>query len=131
PGGYFFIDWNGNICPCVFIPYYLDNVIELYKEGKTLADAIESKLFTRIRDWQAEYGYKRQEKEVGNWLRQCPIRDHYGIMHKILLETSAKPSDPSGEKIINDENHKKDLVSYGERIGELTEEKWKREYLMA
>ena len=131
PGGYFYIDWNGNICPCVFIPYYLDNVIELYKEGKTLADAIESKLFTRIRDWQAEYGYKRQEKEVGNWLRQCPIRDHYGIMHKILLETSAKPSDPSGEKIINDENHKKDLVSYGERIGELTEEKWKREYLMA
>jgi MoaA/NifB/PqqE/SkfB family radical SAM enzyme len=26
--GYFYIDWNGNIAPCAFFPYYLANVCD-------------------------------------------------------------------------------------------------------
>ncbi len=33
PGGYFYIDWNGNIAPCVFFPYYIDNLYDIYTSG--------------------------------------------------------------------------------------------------
>ena len=32
-GGYFYIDWNGNIAPCVFFPYTLANIEDLYRGG--------------------------------------------------------------------------------------------------
>ena len=128
-GGYFYIDWDGNICPCVFVPYYLDNIIELYKKGKKLDDAIQSKLFKRIRKWQSEYGYEKPGKEVGNWFRQCPIRDHYGVMHEILTETKAKANDPSGESALKDNKYEKGLIAYGEAIDKLTKEMWKKDYL--
>ncbi len=28
PGGYFHLDWDGNISPCVFAPYAVDNIYE-------------------------------------------------------------------------------------------------------
>jgi len=128
-GGYFYIDWDGNICPCVFIPYYLDNVVELYKNGKKLSDAIHSDLFERIRKWQADYGYEKPKDKVGNWLRQCPIRDHYDVICKILTETDAKANDPSGEEELKDEEYRKGLSKYGKKIEELTKETWEKEYL--
>ena len=128
-GGYFYIDWDGNICPCVFVPYYLDNIIELYKKGKKLDDAIQSKLFKRIRKWQSEYGYEKPGKEVGNWFRQCPIRDHYRVMHEILIETKAKANDPSGESALKDDKYEKGLIAYGEAIDKLTKEMWEKDYL--
>ncbi len=128
-GGYFYIDWDGNICPCVFVPYYVDNVIDIYKNGRGLSDAIESTLFKRIREWQSEYGYGKPRGEVGNWLRQCPIREHYAKMHRILTETSAKASDPSGDEALKDEKYRKGLIEYGEKIGKITEEKWQKEYI--
>jgi len=30
-GGYAYVDWHGNVTPCAFIPYYVDNIYELYK----------------------------------------------------------------------------------------------------
>ncbi len=129
-GGYFYIDWDGNVCPCVFVPYSVDNIVELYKKGESLENAINSELFTKIRRWQADYGYERTRNEVGNWLRQCPIRDHYSIMYKILKETDAKPIDSSGEEILKDGKYTKGLVEYGERIEELTKDIWKEEYLL-
>ncbi len=129
-GGYFYIDWDGNICPCVFVPYYLDNVIELYKNGKNLSDAMQSELFKKIRKWQSEYGYERPRNEVGNWLRQCPIRDHYDVMHKILTETNAKANDPSGDEALKDKEYVRGLSTYGKKIEKLTKETWEYEYLL-
>jgi len=108
----------------------VDNIIELYKRGKSLENAINSELFKKIRRWQAGYGYERPRNEVGNWLRQCPIRDHYDTMYKILKETNAKPIDTSGEEILKDENYRKGLVRYGEHIEELTRDIWEKEYLL-
>lgn len=129
-GGYFYIDWDGNVCPCVFVPYTVDNIAELYKENKSLEDAINSELFRKIRCWQADYGYEKPRNEVGNWLRQCPIRDHYNVMYKIIRETNAKPIDSSGEGILKDEEYRKGLIGYGERIEELTKDMWQKEYLL-
>ena len=93
-------------------------------------DAINSELFRKIRSWQADYGYERPRNEVGNWLRQCPARDHYNLIYKILKETNAKPIDPSGEEILKDEKYREGLVQYGERIEELTKDMWEKEYLL-
>jgi MoaA/NifB/PqqE/SkfB family radical SAM enzyme len=39
-GGYFYIDWNGKVTPCVFIPYSPVNINDAYREGKTLNDIL-------------------------------------------------------------------------------------------
>ena len=90
-GGYFYIMWTGEITPCVFIPFKdkeINNVYELYKNGKSIFDVLDSKLFKAIREWQIEYG-----KKGGNQLMPCPIRDHATKFREIVLETRASPID--------------------------------------
>jgi MoaA/NifB/PqqE/SkfB family radical SAM enzyme len=53
-GGYIYIDWDGNIMPCVFIPYYADNIYNLYRNGGTIADALFSTFMKNGRQWQDE-----------------------------------------------------------------------------
>ena len=38
-GGYFYIDWNGAVSPCVFVPYSPVKVNKVFKEGGNLNDA--------------------------------------------------------------------------------------------
>ena len=51
-GGYIYIDWHGNVTPCAFIPYYVDNIYDLYNSGKTLSDALFSDFMKNGRKWQ-------------------------------------------------------------------------------
>jgi MoaA/NifB/PqqE/SkfB family radical SAM enzyme len=37
-GGYFYIDWNGAVSPCVFVPYSPVNIKDVYARGGTLND---------------------------------------------------------------------------------------------
>jgi MoaA/NifB/PqqE/SkfB family radical SAM enzyme len=40
-GGYLYIDWNGNVMPCVFVPYVVDNIITTENRGEDpYSDAI-------------------------------------------------------------------------------------------
>ena len=55
--GYFYVNWHGNVMPCVFVPFYEDNVHDLYNRGLSLADALHSEFFKRGRKWQAEHGF--------------------------------------------------------------------------
>jgi MoaA/NifB/PqqE/SkfB family radical SAM enzyme len=48
PGGYFYVDWNGNIAPCVFFPYYVDNLYGIYANNLSLTDVLESGFFQTI-----------------------------------------------------------------------------------
>ncbi|MCS7134547.1 MAG: radical SAM protein [Candidatus Pacearchaeota archaeon] len=127
-GGYFYIDWNGNIMPCVFIPYYEDNVFQLYKEGKTIADALFSEFFKRGRKWQDEYGFAHQSNP-NNWLMPCSIRDHYVNFKKNILTKKAKPEDRDASIAIKSKNFEKFLDAFDKKLAELTDSIWKREYL--
>ena len=40
--GYFYINWNGTITPCVFSPYSTMNINDLFNNGGTLNDVYES-----------------------------------------------------------------------------------------
>lgn len=127
-GGYAYVDWHGNVTPCAFIPYYVDNVHELYKNGKTLADAMFSELMKNGRKWQREYGLD-DLKKPHNWLMPCSIRDHYEIFRKSILTKDAKPEDPNAKEALESAEYSEVLKNYDENLQGLTEKIWEDEYL--
>lgn len=127
-GGYLYIDWNGNIMPCVFVPYYVDNIYDLYAQGKSLADALFSRLMVNGRRWQDEYGYDHRHHPE-NWLMPCSIRDHYDNFRKSILTDDAKPEDESAEKILRSEAYYRGLMEYDRQLEQLTEPIWEKEYV--
>ena len=129
PGGYFYIEWNGNVTPCAFIPYSTLNIKEIYKSGGNLSDVLNSPLFRKVRDFQYSYGYQKNSKDIGNWFAPCPIRDHYDVAFKAIKESNAYPIDEQAEEAINDPSYYKELVEYGKKFQELTDDKWRNEFL--
>lgn len=127
-GGYFYIDWHGNVTPCAFIPYYVDNVYDLYKNGKTLSDALFSDFMKNGRKWQKEYGLDNCKKPH-NWLMPCSIRDHYDIFRNTVLPKKAKPEDEKAKEALESDDYFHVLKSYDERLQQLTEKIWQNEYL--
>jgi MoaA/NifB/PqqE/SkfB family radical SAM enzyme len=124
-GGYFYIDWNGNIAPCVFFPYYLENITELYQAGRCLSDVLELPYFRRIREWQADY--LRDGGRVQNLFRPCPMRDHHDFAHRTVREFGAKPMDEEAARAIGDPKYCRRMVEYDAEVGKLLDPLWERE----
>ena len=127
-GGYAYVDWHGNITPCAFIPYYVDNIYELYRNGQTLADAMFSEFMKKGRQWQREYGLDNW-KRPDNWLMPCSVRDHYEIFRKSILPREAKPEDENAKEALDSNEYFEILKNYDEELQGLTEKIWKNEYL--
>ena len=127
-GGYFYIDWHGNITPCAFIPYYVDNIYDLYDSGKTLSDALFSDFMKNGRKWQREYGLDNWKKPK-NWLMPCSIRDHYEIFRNSVLPKDAKPEDEKAREALESEEYFEVLKNYDEELQGLTKKIWQSEYL--
>ncbi|NOY76882.1 MAG: radical SAM protein [Calditrichaeota bacterium] len=128
-GGYFYIDWNGHIAPCVFFPYYVADAKELYQNGGHLSDVLMHPLFKAIRNWQDSYGYRRPAEKVGNYIVPCPIRDHYKMAYSAIIKTGAKPLDPNAAEALEDEGYRKGLIEYGKKVDELTRPIWEKDYI--
>jgi len=127
-GGYFYIDWHGNITPCAFIPYYVDNIYDLFDKGKTLSDALFSDFMKDGRKWQREYGLDNWKKPK-NWLMPCSIRDHYEIFRNSILPKEAKPEDENAREALQSDEYYNVLKNYDEELRGLTEKIWENEYL--
>jgi len=127
-GGYAYVDWHGNVTPCAFIPYYVDNIYELYENGKTLADAMFSDFMKNGRKWQREYGLDDCRKP-GNWLMPCSIRDHYEIFRNSVLPEEARPEDKNAKEALESVEYFETLKKYDEKLQGLTEKIWENEYL--
>jgi len=127
-GGYAYVDWHGNVTPCAFIPYYVDNIYELYKNGKTLADAMFSDFMKNGRKWQREYGLDNRKKPK-NWLMPCSIRDHYEIFRNSVLPKEAKPEDENAKEALESDEYFEVLKNYDEKLQALTGKIWENEYL--
>jgi len=127
-GGYVYIDWNGHITPCAFIPYYVDNIYDLYKNGRTLSDALFSDFMKNGRKWQREYGLDNWKKPK-NWLMPCSIRDHYEIFRNSVLPKDAKPEDKKAREALESDEYFEVLKKYDEELESLTEKIWETEYL--
>jgi MoaA/NifB/PqqE/SkfB family radical SAM enzyme len=121
--GYIYIDWNGNITPCVFVPYYVDNVYDLYKEGKNLAHATLSEFMKNGRKWQFDH-----EKSRKNHLMPCSIRDHYKNFRENIITDNAKPEDQQAAEALKDAIYLQAMINYDEELTKLTENIKEHEY---
>ncbi|MGQ9510041.1 MAG: radical SAM/SPASM domain-containing protein, partial [Thermodesulfobacteriota bacterium] len=116
-GGYLYIDWNGNVMPCVFIPYYVDNIYEVYKRGGNLNEVIYSTFFREIRRWQSQYAYGRPPIEQDNLILPCPIRDHHKDLYEILKgHTTIQPADEPAREAKEDPRYHENLISYDQHL---------------
>ncbi len=128
-GGYIYIDWQGNVTPCAFVPYYVDNIYDLYNNnGKTLSDALFSGFMKNGRKWQREYGFGNWKKPK-NWLMPCSIRDHYEIFRNSILTKDARPEDEKAREALESDEYFEVLKKFDEELEVLTEKIWKTEYL--
>ena len=127
--GYLYIDWNGDVTPCVFNPYSMHNINDVYKNGGNLNTVLFSPFMKTIREWENNYCLKRKGNEIGNLMRPCPIRDHYATMRKAIDTCGASPIDENAKEALEDEDYQRGLTAYGEEIGRLTNDIWEKEYL--
>jgi len=121
-GGYFYIDWNGNIMPCVFVPYYKDNIYDLYRNGKTVIDALMTDYFKRGRKWQSNYGFLKERP--GSFLSPCSIRDHHEYFRRNILTEDIKPEDKNAKEALEDPEYFKLLKEFDEKLWSLTDPLW-------
>jgi MoaA/NifB/PqqE/SkfB family radical SAM enzyme len=127
-GGYAYIDWHGNVTPCAFIPYYVDNIYDLYNNGGTLTDALFSDFMKNGRKWQREYGLDNWKKPE-NWLMPCSIRDHYEIFRNSVLPKNAKPEDEKAKEALESTEYLEVMKNYDQKLNTLTKRIWEIEYL--
>ncbi|HIE05565.1 MAG TPA: radical SAM protein [bacterium (Candidatus Stahlbacteria)] len=128
-GGYFYIDWNGNITPCVFFPYSTMNINDLYKDGKTINAIFEDKFFSAIRCWQEGYGYRRRSiSGRTDWLRPCPIRDHHHLARRIIRSHSARLIE-GNDRFIETEEYIRRMEEYDRILKDRVGNIWKRYYV--
>ncbi|MCE5260293.1 MAG: radical SAM protein [Chloroflexi bacterium] len=123
-GGYLYIDWNGNISPCVFVPYAPVNINKIYADGGTLNDAWGDPFFEGIRSWQKDY-----MKDKHNVLAPCPYRDHYNELQQIVREHEPDPTDGGSLTALTDPEFAQGLTEYGQDYMHLTNEIWEQDYL--
>lgn len=127
--GHLYIDWNGNIMPCVFVPYYVDNVYELFQEGRSIGDALHSDFMKRGNEWQKKYGLN-DKKNPGNWLRPCSIRDHYKNFRENIMTDDTQGENEEAEAILSDQKYYEKMLQYDEELKEIMDKIWEKEYLI-
>lgn len=123
-GGYFYIDWNGNISPCVFFPYATDNIYELYQNNRSLSSVLSTPLFESIRAWQQAYKGNGSGCRTQNLFVPCPIRDHYSFARDAINRFAAKPMDDEAARAIQDMDYHAGMIEYGKKTAELLNPIW-------
>lgn len=112
--GCFYVDWNDNLSPCVFVHYVPLNHDQLVAENKTLNDARTHRFFADLRRWQHSYGF--DEDGIRNGCRSrfmpCPIRDHHGEFRAILNAHEPAPMDDNAAAALQDQGHNDSLVAF-------------------
>lgn len=130
PGGYFYVDWDGNIAPCVFFPYHIANVYDLYANNDTLTSVLFSKYFQTIRTWQDGYTGRDEKKrqcngkKVQNLFMPCPIRDHYQFAYNTVTKNNASPMDRDAGRALKDPEYRLKLIDYDAKLRDLLNPMW-------
>ena len=112
----------------MFIPYYIDNIYELYDNEKTLAGALFSDFMKNGRKWQREYGLENGQKPK-NWLMPCSIRDHCEVFRNSIMAGETRPEDDKAKEALGSDEYFETLRQYDEQFQILTEKIWETGYL--
>jgi len=107
---YMHINSKGDVEPCVFVHFAVDNIKE-----KSLMEVIKSPFFEAIRE--------RQRANNTNPLRPCMIIDHPETLRQVVAEFGAHPTHDGAETIVNEMADY--LDKYSKEYGKLADEAWK------
>jgi len=110
--GYLHINCHGDVEPCVFSHFAVDNI-----KDKSLLEAITSPFFKEI---------SKQRPYVENLLRPCMIIDCPYVLRKAVKKCNARPTHPGAETIVEDKKIVRHLDNYSKRWKELTDPIWKK-----
>jgi MoaA/NifB/PqqE/SkfB family radical SAM enzyme len=127
-GGYLYIDWNGNVMPCVFVPYVVDNIIRAQDEGRNLASILKSPMLVNGRNWQHRYALDHLDHPQ-NMLMPCSIRDHYKNFRANIITEENRGEDPNSDAILKDIGYYQRMIEYDKELSGLTTPIWQEEYL--
>jgi len=129
---YLYIDWNGKVMPCVFVPYSPANIYDVYNSGGTLDDLYDLPYFKAIRRWQWDYAIgKEGDGRRGNWLLPCLLRDHYAVGRALIDKYRPEPEDEPAAEALRDESYRARMLEYDENLRKLFDPVWEEEYLRA
>jgi radical SAM protein with 4Fe4S-binding SPASM domain len=131
PGGYFHINWNGDVSPCVFFPYSPVNIRELYARGGSLDEVWAHPFFADIRIWQREYGYRESHEacpDCQNWIAPCIIRDHHAEFRRIMAAHDARGTDDDAKAALEDPQWHEGLEQFDREFWAITDPLWEAQY---
>lgn len=109
---YFHINANGDIEPCVFCHFAVDNI-----RRTTLKEALRSPLFRTIRERQGEHD---------NLLRPCMLIDHPDVGREIFSTEGVYPTHGGAEQIFT--GLAAEMDGYARRYGEIADPAWEKEF---
>jgi MoaA/NifB/PqqE/SkfB family radical SAM enzyme len=129
-GGYLHINWHGDIAPCVFFPFAVSNIKDIYAQGGTIEEAIRSPFFEGVRDWQKRYGFFSRGENIreNDWLRPCPIRDHFLEAREVIQKYGARPIDYAPHEILTEKKYIEEMANYDRELENLIKPIWERIY---
>jgi radical SAM protein with 4Fe4S-binding SPASM domain len=131
PGGYFHVNWNGDVSPCVFFPYSPINLRDVYARGGSLDEVWAHPFFADIRRWQRDYGYREAHERCPacqNWIAPCLIRDHHSDFRRIMAAHDARPTDPDALAALFDPAWHAGLEEFDREFHALTDPVWEAQY---
>lgn len=115
PNGYFHINSQGDVEPCVFFQFSVDNI-----KGKKLIDVMQSDFFKAIQEAQPY-------SENKNLMAPCAIIDNPEILRGIVQKYNAKPSYPGVENLIKNKEVMEFLDNYSKEFKKITDPIWEKE----
>lgn len=109
---YFHINANGDIEPCVFCHFAVDNI-----RRTSLREALNSQFFRKIREEQGEHA---------NLLRPCMLIDHPDVGRELFNSTGAYATHDGAEGIFTELAPAMD--EYASRYGAIADPAWEKEF---
>ena len=109
---YFHINANGDIEPCVFCHFAVDNI-----RRTTLKEALNSPLFRTIRETQGKHE---------NLLRPCMLIDHPDAGREMFLTEGVYPTHSGADQIFSELSGQMD--EYSSRYAEIADRVWERDF---
>jgi MoaA/NifB/PqqE/SkfB family radical SAM enzyme len=110
--GYFHINCQGDVEPCVFLQFSVDNI-----KDKKLIDVIQSPFFKAFQNAQPY-------RENDNLLTPCALIDNPQVLRDIVTKFNAKPSYNSSMDVITDPEIISFLDNYTKEYRKLADPIW-------
>lgn len=121
--GYLYVDWDGNVMPCVFAPFSDCNIEEVFRRDGGLEEAWASPFLVSLRGWQETRaqapGRFVTEGEYGGMMCSCPVRDHFNELAELVLESGASPVDATAGACMASQDYRKVMDEHGRGLARL------------